>query len=132
MILSAVLLFPLQGLIQGQAWQLFVAAAVATVLIGGTLSILPALFAELFPTGIRALGLAIPYSLTVAAFGGTAPYLQAYLGQHDATAAFYWWVIALIAITVITVVLSPETRSRELNAVGSAPARSAARAPDRP
>jgi MHS family alpha-ketoglutarate permease-like MFS transporter len=126
MILSAVLLFPLQGLIQGQAWQLFVAAAVATVLIGGTLAILPALFAELFPTGIRALG------LTVAAFGGTAPYLQAYLGQHDATAAFYWWVIALIAITVITVVLSPETRSRELNAVGSAPARSAARAPDRP
>jgi MFS transporter, MHS family, alpha-ketoglutarate permease len=132
MVLSAVLLFPLQGLIQGQAWQLFVAAAVATVLLGGTLSILPALFAELFPTGIRALGLAIPYSLTVAAFGGTAPYLQAYLGQHDATVAFYWWVIALIAITVVTVVWSPETRSRELNAVGSAPARSAADARDRP
>jgi MFS transporter, MHS family, alpha-ketoglutarate permease len=132
MILSAVLLFPLQGLIQGRAWQLFVAAAVATVLIGGTLSILPAVFAELFPTGIRALGLAIPYSLTVAAFGGTAPYLQAYLARRDATAAFYWWVIALIAITVVTVVLSPETRSRELNAVGSAPARSAAHAPGRP
>ncbi|MCH6164083.1 MFS transporter [Pseudonocardia alaniniphila] len=132
MISTAVLLFPLQGLIQGQAWQLFVAAAVATVLLGGTLSILPALFAELFPTGIRALGLAVPYSLTVAAFGGTAPYLQAYLGQHDAGAAFYWWVIALIAITVVTVALSPETRSRELDAVGSAPARSAARARDHP
>lgn len=130
MILSAVLLFPLQGLIQGRAWQLFAAAAVATVLIGGALSILPALFAELFPTGIRALGLAIPYSLTVAAFGGTAPYLQAYLGRHHATAAFHWWVITLIAITVVTVLLSPETRGRELNAVETAPARSAAHASD--
>jgi MHS family alpha-ketoglutarate permease-like MFS transporter len=132
MILSAVLLFPLQGLIQGQAWQLFTAVGVATVLIGGTVSILPALFAELFPTGIRALGLAVPYSLTVAAFGGTAPYLQAYLARHHATATFYWWVIALIAITVVTIVLSPETRSRDLNAVESAPARNAAQARDRP
>jgi MHS family alpha-ketoglutarate permease-like MFS transporter len=132
MILSAVLLFPLQGLIQGQAWQLFAAVAVAMVLIGGTLSILPALFAEIFPTGIRALGLAVPYSLTVAAFGGTAPYLQAYLGQRHNTAAFYWWVIALIAISVITTALSPETRNRDLNTVESAPTRNTGRASGRP
>jgi MFS transporter, MHS family, alpha-ketoglutarate permease len=116
-VLLAVLTFPLEGLIQGQAWQLLVAMGVALVLVGGAVSIIPALFAEMFPTGIRAVGFGVPYSLAIALFGGTAPYLQAYFDQHHEIGAFYWWVIALGAVSVVTIVLSPETRGRDLNTV---------------
>ncbi|WP_433295577.1 MFS transporter [Pseudonocardia sp. CA-142604] len=112
-----VLLFPLEGLIQGQAWQLLVAMGVSLLLGAGASAIAPALFAEMFPTGIRAVGFGVPYSLAIALFGGTAPYLQAYFDQRHETTAFYWWVIALIAVSLVTIVLSPETRGRDLNTV---------------
>ncbi|MFD1654623.1 MFS transporter, partial [Pseudonocardia alaniniphila] len=112
-----VLLFPLEGLIQGQAWQLLVAMGVSLVLGAGASAIAPALFAEMFPTGIRAVGFGVPYSLAIALFGGTAPYLQAYFDQRHETTAFYWWVIALIAVSLVTIVLSPETRGRDLTTV---------------
>jgi MFS transporter, MHS family, alpha-ketoglutarate permease len=115
-VLSAVLFFPLQALIQGRTWQLFVAMGIALLLIAGTSAIGPAYFAELFPTGIRAIGLGVPYSLTVALFGGTAPYLQTYLEQQHNGAAFSGWVIALLAISAVTIALTPETRDRDLTA----------------
>jgi MHS family alpha-ketoglutarate permease-like MFS transporter len=118
-VLLGVLTFPLEGLIQGQAWQLLVAMGVALVLVGGAVSIIPALFAEMFPTGIRAVGFGVPYSLAVALFGGTAPYLQAFFDQRQSTSLFYWWVILLIAVSVVTTLLSPETRGRDLTAVHS-------------
>jgi MHS family alpha-ketoglutarate permease-like MFS transporter len=130
-VLLAVLLFPLEGLIQGQAWQLLVAMGVALLLTAGVSAIAPALFAEMFPTGIRAVGFGVPYSLAIALFGGTAPYLQAYFDQHHNTTAFYWWVIALVAVSVVTIALSPETRGSDLNVVRSgvtpAPAHTAER-----
>ncbi|MFD1519194.1 MFS transporter, partial [Pseudonocardia yunnanensis] len=118
-VLLAVLTFPLEGLIQGQAWQLLAAMGVALVLVAGTVSIIPALFAEMFPTGIRAVGFGVPYSLAVALFGGTAPYLQAFFDQRQSTSLFYWWVILLIVVSVVTALLSPETRGRDLTAVES-------------
>jgi MFS transporter, MHS family, alpha-ketoglutarate permease len=118
-VLLAVLTFPLEGLIQGQTWQLLVAMGVALVLVGGAVSIMPALFAEMFPTGIRAVGFGVPYSLAVALFGGTAPYLQAFFDQRQSTSLFYGWVILLIAVSVLTTLLSPETRGRDLTAVES-------------
>jgi MHS family alpha-ketoglutarate permease-like MFS transporter len=126
-VLLAVLTFPLDGLIQGQTWQLLTAMGLALVLVGGTVSIMPALFAEMFPTGIRAVGFGVPYSLAVALFGGTAPYLQAFFDQRQSASLFYWWVILLIAVSVVTAVLSPETRGRDLTAVESTmvPARTA-------
>jgi len=48
----------------------------AQVFVGAGVSILPAAYAEMFPARIRTIGLAVPYPITVAAFGGTAPYLQ--------------------------------------------------------
>jgi MFS transporter, MHS family, alpha-ketoglutarate permease len=116
-VLVGVLLLPLEGLIQGQAWQLLVAMGVSLLLGAGASAIAPALFAEMFPTGIRAVGFGVPYSLAIALFGGTAPYLQAYFDQRHETAAFYWWVIVLIAVSLVTIALSPETRGRDLNTV---------------
>ena len=78
----AVLSFPLNAMLTTSPWSLFVAMSIALVFLGAFSSIGPAVYAEIFPTPIRAVGLAVPYSIAVALFGGTAPYLQTYFAER--------------------------------------------------
>jgi MHS family alpha-ketoglutarate permease-like MFS transporter len=114
----AVLLFPLNAIIEREPWQLFVAMSVALFLIAGFASIAPAVYAEMFPTSIRAAGLGVPYSIAVALFGGTAPYLQTYFAEIGAPGAFTWYAIGLAVVSVVTVALMPETRGSDLRDAG--------------
>jgi MHS family alpha-ketoglutarate permease-like MFS transporter len=49
---------------------------VASVFVAAGVAVLPGGYVEMFPTGIGRVGLAVPYSMAVAVFGGTAPCLQ--------------------------------------------------------
>ncbi|MYW90628.1 MFS transporter [Amycolatopsis rubida] len=113
-----VLFYPLTLLIQGEAWQLLIAMSIGVVLNGVLNATGPAITAELFPTGIRALGLAVPYALTVGLFGGTAPYLQTYLSQIGKSAVFNIYAIACGLVTLVTFWLLPETKGIELQDAG--------------
>lgn len=113
---TAVSLFPLQAMIDDSAWRLGVAMAVAMVFIGAGVSILPAAYAEMFPTHIRTVGLAVPYSIAVAAFGGTAPYLQTWIGETAGRTAFTGYVVLLLVVSAVTVLTLPETRGMSLTA----------------
>ncbi|MEV6128432.1 MFS transporter [Streptomyces violaceusniger] len=110
---TAVLLFPLQAMVH-DAVQLGVAMALAMVFIGAGVAILPAAYAEMFPTRIRAVGLAVPYSIAVAVFGGTAPYLQTWVGNTFGRPAFTGYVVALLAISALTVLTLREGRGSDL------------------
>ncbi|WP_329244532.1 MFS transporter [Actinoallomurus sp. NBC_01490] len=116
---TAVSLFPLQAMIDGSAWRLGVAMAIAMVFIGAGVSILPAAYAEMFPTHIRTVGLAVPYSIAVAAFGGTAPYLQTWMGETAGRAAFTGYVVLLLVVSAMTVLTLPETRGMSLTTTGN-------------
>jgi MFS transporter, MHS family, alpha-ketoglutarate permease len=111
----AVLYFPLDALIRGRTWQLLVAMSIALVIISAISAIGPAVLAELFPTGVRAAGVGVPYSVAVALFGGTAPYLQTYFNQRHTPAVFIWYSIGLGVVTMITVWLMPETKGLDLS-----------------
>ena len=50
--------------------------------------------AELFPAHIRALGVALPYSLANALFGGTAEYAALWFVQQNIAEGFYFYVSA--------------------------------------
>ncbi|MDA3623927.1 MFS transporter [Saccharopolyspora sp. WRP15-2] len=108
------LTFPLTGLIQDSAWQLAVSMSVALFVLGSVTSIAPAFNAELFPTRVRATGFAFPYSLAVAVFGGTAPYLQTFLASHGLGYLFTLYSIALLAISFLTAFTVKETKGIEL------------------
>lgn len=110
----AVLGFPLDRLVQDSAWQLALASSIALVLLAAVCSILPAVFAEMFPTRVRALGMALPYSLAVAATGGTAPYLNTYLASIGLSSVFTGYCIALLAIGLVVAALMPEARGKDL------------------
>jgi MHS family alpha-ketoglutarate permease-like MFS transporter len=66
--------------------------------------------AELFPTSVRALGVGLPYALTVAIFGGTAEYVALWLKQEGRETDFYWYVTACIGISLLVYVTMRDTR----------------------
>lgn len=113
-IAQGALLIPLNLMIQDSAWQLAVAMTIALIVQAAATSILPAVFAELFPTRVRASGMALPYSLAVAATGGTAPYLQASLAQSGQSLLFMLYAIGLLAIGLVVVVSMKETKGKIL------------------
>lgn len=112
---TAVLSFPLNAYLKDSAVQLLVAMSVALVFIAAASAIVPAVYAELFPTHIRTIGVGIPYSICVALFGGTAPYLQAWLGTSVGPNAFAGYVVVLLLVSAAVVLTLPETRGRDLN-----------------
>jgi MFS transporter, MHS family, alpha-ketoglutarate permease len=110
----AILLFPLSAIVRDEPWQLFVAMTIALILIAAIVSILPALYAEMFPTSIRAAGLGVPYSIAVALFGGTAPYVQTYFAERGMPAGFNWYAITLAVISILTILTLKETKGKDL------------------
>ncbi|HZZ52536.1 MAG TPA: MFS transporter [Pseudonocardia sp.] len=112
-----VLLVPLDRLADGGPWSLFAATAIALGLLACPLSAGIAVYAELFPTGVRAAGLGLPYAVTVALFGGTAPYLQTWLDHTGRPALFDYYSVAAMVLTLLTVWSLPETRALDLRMV---------------
>ncbi|MCC3326928.1 MFS transporter [Nocardia abscessus] len=88
------------------AWGLMMTAL---VIITGYTSINAIVKAELFPTKIRALGVGLPYALTVAIFGGTAELIALALKKADLEAVFFFYVAGCIAISLITYCFMRET-----------------------
>lgn len=116
--LLVVLLFPLDAMIH-DGWSLFAAMTIALALVGAACAVAPALYAEMFPTGIRAAGLGVPYSISVALFGGTAPYLQTLFAEIGRPGLFLGYAVALLIVSGVTVYLLPETRGIDLATAGT-------------
>jgi MHS family alpha-ketoglutarate permease-like MFS transporter len=70
--------------------------------------------AELFPAHIRALGVALPYAIGNAAFGGTAEYVALWFKQAGFEAGFYWYVTGFLGLATIAFLMLPETKHTSL------------------
>ncbi len=57
--------------------------------------------AELFPAHVRALGVALPYALANAIFGGTAEYAAGWLKKEGIESAFYAYVAVVMAVAAV-------------------------------
>lgn len=111
---AALLHFPMTWLLKDSPWQLAVSMSVMLFFIAGSASIVPAVYAELFPTKIRTVGVGVPYSICVAAFGGTAPYLQTWLGSIGQANMFNVYAVILLAIGIAFAFTIPETKGKDL------------------
>lgn len=92
----------------------FAIVLVPLLLLAAYTSISALVKAELFPAHIRALGVAFPYAIGNAAFGGTAEYVALSLKGWHIESAFYWYVSAMLALTSVCFWLLPETRATSL------------------
>jgi MFS transporter, MHS family, alpha-ketoglutarate permease len=67
--------------------------------------------AELFPTAVRTLGVAVPFALANAAFGGTAEYVALWFKSIGAESGFYVYTAVLAAFSFVVVLTMKETRT---------------------
>nr|WP_255495076.1 MFS transporter [Nocardia sp. GTS18] len=81
----------------------------ALVIVTGYTSINSIVKAELFPTKIRALGVGLPYALTVAIFGGTAEMIALALKKADLESLYFFYVAGCIGISLVTYYFMRET-----------------------
>jgi MHS family alpha-ketoglutarate permease-like MFS transporter len=98
----------------GEAFVLLVAAL---LIVSGYTSINAVVKAELFPAEIRALGVGLPYALTVAIFGGTAEYIALWFKNAGRESYFYWYITGCIFLSLLVYAFMAETqRTSKLNA----------------
>ena len=69
----------------------------ALLVVSGYTAVNAVVKAELFPVEVRALGVGLPYALTVAVFGGTADMVALWFKDIGHESGFYWYVTACIA-----------------------------------
>jgi MHS family alpha-ketoglutarate permease-like MFS transporter len=96
------------------AWVAFFLILAALVIVSGYTSINAVVKAELFPAQIRALGVGLPYALTVSIFGGTAEYIALWLKQAGFEPLFYWYVTAAIFCSLVVYVCMHDTRKHSM------------------
>jgi MHS family alpha-ketoglutarate permease-like MFS transporter len=82
----------------------------ALVIVTGYTAINAVVKAELFPTHIRALGVALPYALANTLFGGTAEYVALWFKSEHMESGFYWYVTAMIGLSLLVYLRMPETK----------------------
>jgi MHS family alpha-ketoglutarate permease-like MFS transporter len=110
----AVLAWPLMNMLGNSFWSVFVVELIGLVLLVGYSANCAVVMAEQFPPEVRTTGIALPYALAVAIFGGTAPYVTTWMstaGHRDLV-----WVYLLVAavIGVLVYATMPETKGKEL------------------
>ena len=79
----------------------FLLICAAWIFVAGYTSINAIVKAELFPTNVRALGVGLPYAITVSIFGGTAPAVALFLKNLGHEEWFYYYLSGMIFLSLI-------------------------------
>ena len=83
----------------------------ALIVVSGYTSINAVVKAELFPAEIRALGVGLPYAVTVSVFGGTAEYIALWLKNAGHESWYFWYVTACIACSLLVYGIMKDSRT---------------------
>jgi MHS family alpha-ketoglutarate permease-like MFS transporter len=79
----------------------FLLSTALVVILSGYSAVSAVVKAELFPAHVRALGVALPYALANALFGGTAEYAALGLRKAGIESAFYVYVAVMMAVAAV-------------------------------
>jgi len=82
----------------------------ALLIVSGYTSINAVVKAELFPAGVRALGVGLPYAIAVSLFGGTAPLIGLWFKDIGHETWFFWYITFVIFISLLVYGLMRDTR----------------------
>ena len=82
----------------------------ALLIVSGYTSINAVVKAELFPAGVRALGVGLPYAVAASLFGGTAPFVALSFKDAGHEDWFFWYITALIAGSLVIYATMRDTK----------------------
>lgn len=109
--------FPLMALIDSRPWTLFVAGALALIVLASGAGLLAAVMAETFPTKVRTSHIGLAYSLATAVFGGTTPYVNQLAVAQGVPWASNAFIVFAAALALWAVTRLPERRAIDLRIV---------------
>lgn len=66
--------------------------------------------AELYPAPVRALGVSLPYAISLAIFGGNAEAAALYFKSTGRESAYYWLVAAVLAVAFLVSLFMRDTQ----------------------
>jgi MHS family alpha-ketoglutarate permease-like MFS transporter len=89
----------------------FLLIAAAWMIVSGYTSINAVVKAELFPTNVRAIGVGLPYALTVSIFGGTADSVALWLKSIGHESWFYYYLTGMIGISLVVYLFMRDTKA---------------------
>ncbi|CAN5411247.1 MFS transporter [soil metagenome] len=92
----------------------FALSLAALVIVSGYTAINAVVKAELFPAHIRALGVALPYAIANALFGGTAEYVALKFKLDGQESLYFWYVTVMIGVSLLVFVLMRDTKHKSL------------------
>ena len=112
-VLGTLLTVPLLTAIShvSSGWAAFWLIMAALVIVSGYTSINAVVKAELFPTTVRALGVGLPYALTVSIFGGTADSVALWFKSIGHEQWFYYYLTCMIAISLLVYLFMRDTKA---------------------
>ena len=84
------------------------------IIVTGYSSINAIIKAEMFPVHIRALGVALPFAIANAIFGGSAEYVALYLKDIGHERWFYVYISGLAGLSLIAYIRMRETKTNSL------------------
>jgi MHS family alpha-ketoglutarate permease-like MFS transporter len=94
----------------GSPWVAFAFLFGALLVQSAYTSISAVIKAELFPTHVRALGVALPYALANAMFGGTAEYVALWFKSSGVESGFFIYVGALSVVGFLVAIFMRDTK----------------------
>jgi MHS family alpha-ketoglutarate permease-like MFS transporter len=95
-------------------WLAFAVVGSLVFIMSGYNAVSAVVKAELFPANVRALGVALPYGLGTAIFGGTAEASALAFKKAGFESGFYIYVAAAMAVAFLIVFLLPDSRKHSL------------------
>lgn len=104
--------YPLLSALKGTTspYQAFLLMCVGWAIVSGYTSVSAIIKAELFPTAVRALGVGVPYALTVSLFGGTIDMVALSFKSAGHENLFFVYASVCIGISLVFYLFMKESR----------------------
>jgi MHS family alpha-ketoglutarate permease-like MFS transporter len=112
---SALFAWPALSLLSNDFWNATVIVTIGMVLSSGFTATCATVMAEQFPAHVRATGVALPYAISAALFGGTLPYIVTAMSNSGLSQYLWVYVAAVCAVGFIVYARMPETRGKILD-----------------
>lgn len=107
--------WPMLHLLNDSFLVLFLVQLTGMLLILGYSANCAVIMAEQFPPEVRSTGIALPYALAVAVFGGTAPYVTTWLSDSGHADKLWLYVSGAALLSLVVYLTMPETKDKEFS-----------------
>lgn len=112
---SALFAWPALHFLSNDFWSATAIVTIGMLLSSGFAATCATVMAEQFPARVRATGVALPYAVSAALFGGTLPYIVTAMSSSGLSQYLWVYVAAVCAVGFVVYARMPETRGKVLD-----------------